>query len=326
VKVIIIFLTFIVSNQLLAKFTFPVDVKSIYEVDDRELITRESPAHIQKLSESVAMIFSEDDLIDKDIANKEATILASTLSEKPPMGHNFCSSERFATHHAYKRGCSGFLIGKDILVTAGHCFRSKNDCHRKLIAFSVADSTEVQKGFRIKNEDLYSCSKIIAQAYDQTESLIDFAVIKLDRKTTRPILKFRQAKEINNDDSVFMIGHPLGLPLVYSKNAKILENNNEIFFKASLDSFHGNSGSPVFNLKNNTVEGILVRGEVDDDYSYDLKCNRYATYQESDLTKGEGVTKITAILPYIFNKFSFEEESLIELSPLSCGLTNGTCP
>jgi hypothetical protein len=35
------------------------------------------------------------------------------------------------------------------------------------------------------------------------------------------------------------------------------------FFVANLDTYGGNSGSPVFNSETHKVEGILVRGETD---------------------------------------------------------------
>lgn len=281
--------------------------KSIYNLDDREIITKTTDASIQELSKSVAMIFYEDDLVDKDTAEQTSTIFSNLLSLKPPMGYNYCPSEKFGTHVAYKRGCTGFLIGKDILVTAGHCFKSKNDCHRKLIAFSVTENTEAERGFKISNSNIYSCSKILFQEYNQTESFLDFAIIQLDRKTDRKPLKFRQAKQLESEDGLFMIGHPLGLPMTYAPGGKIIDNTNDIFFRSSLDSFHGNSGSPVFNSNTNIVEGILVRGESDEKYNHEKRCNEYATYSEDDQSKGEGVTRITTIIPYIFNKLNPED-------------------
>jgi hypothetical protein len=63
---------------------------------------------------------------------------------------------------------------------------------------------------------------------------------------------------------------------------------------ANLDTYGGNSGSPVFNHRTGEVEGILVRGE--NDYVYDpgqgcQVSNRCA----SDVCRGEDVTYITNV-------------------------------
>jgi len=46
---------------------------------------------------------------------------------------------------------------------------------------------------------------------------------------------------------------------------------NPIFFDANLDTFGGNSGSPVFDARTNAVVGILVRGA--DDYREEGGCD-----------------------------------------------------
>jgi hypothetical protein len=40
-------------------------------------------------------------------------------------------------------------------------------------------------------------------------------------------------------------------------------NTKAAFFTANLDTYGGNSGSPVFNADSHEVEGVLVRGDTD---------------------------------------------------------------
>ena len=307
-------ITFLLLFSAAHSWAFKLNVgpKSIYNLDERELISSSTESKIKELSKSVGLIFYKDDLVDINNVEKNSTILSPLLTEKPPIGANYCPSEKFADHHAYKKACTGFLIAKDIVITAGHCFRSKNDCHRKAITFEATIENEDGRGFKILNSEIYTCEKIIAQEYDQSETLVDYAIIKLDRKTNRVPLKFRQAKSIEDNAAVFMIGHPLGLPKTFSSNARVLENTTDIYFKTTLDSFHGNSGSPVFNSKNFWVEGVMVRGEGDEIYNSENKCNRYATYSDADLTKGEGVTRMSAIIPSLFNQLGDEFQSLFD--------------
>jgi V8-like Glu-specific endopeptidase len=58
------------------------------------------------------------------------------------------------------------------------------------------------------------------------------------------------------------MGHPSGLPMKYADGAKVFGNFDN-YFSTNLDTFGGNSGSPVFNAKTNEVVGILVRGDID---------------------------------------------------------------
>ncbi len=60
-----------------------------------------------------------------------------------------------------------------------------------------------------------------------------------------------------------MIGHPVGLPTKFAGEAVVRSNQQSAFFVANLDTYGGNSGSPVFNSDTHEVEGILVRGETD---------------------------------------------------------------
>src|SRR5690606_9114881 len=75
-------------------------------------------------------------------------------------------------------------------------------------------------------------------------------------------LKFRKSGTTGLGAELVIIGHPLGLPLKIADSARVtsVEHN---YFRANLDSYGGNSGSPVINIHTQEVEGILVRGEED---------------------------------------------------------------
>ena len=293
ITIIFLFLLPSISNANIRYGT-----NSIYNLDNRELISKnptETLPQIQKLASSVALIFNKDDLI---IEQGQDLIFANLLEDLPPVGHNICPTERFAQHHAYKNGCSGFLVGKDLLATAGHCFKSQFSCDNQLIAFGVDAESEIPRGFKVDDNNIYHCKEIVAQ-FHQKESKQDYAVIRLDREADREPLAIRIKGKISNKDQTLLIGHPLGLPLIYSPNAVINENSNRYYFKTRVNSFHGNSGSPIFNARTLLVEGILVRGEVDIKYDNSQKCQRYIKYTLADATKGEDVTRIKYILPFI---------------------------
>lgn len=303
ISALLIIYFFLIFFPLLSYATIKYGTDSIYNVDNRVLIsqkTNETSPQIQTLAKSVALIFNSDDLITD---HGDLLIFANLLQDPPPIGINVCSNERFAEHHAYKSACSGFLVADDLLATAGHCFDSQFSCNNKLIAFDVDEDSEITRGFQTNKNNIFHCKAIVAHVHEK-ESLQDYAVIRLDRKTNRTPLKIRKRGKISSKDQIVLIGHPLGLPLVYSPNAVIIENSNPLFFKTRVNSFHGNSGSPIINASTFQVEGILVRGQEDLETDVTNKCQRYKKYSSTnaqDKLKGEDVTRIKYILPFLFN-------------------------
>lgn len=291
----------IIFFPLLSSATIKYGTNSIYNVDNRELISQKTNAtspQIQTLAQSVALIFNSDDLITD---HGQLLIFANLLLDVPPVGKNICPNERFAEHHAYQSPCSGFLVAPDLLATAGHCFDSQYSCDNKLIAFDVDADSEIPRGFQTEENNIYHCKEIVAHFHEKG-SMQDYAVIRLDRKSERTPLKMRMKGKISKKDQVVLIGHPLGLPLIYSPNAVINDNSNPIFFKTKVNSFRGNSGSPIFNARTLLVEGILVRGQIDLKFDKAESCQRYMKYSSTnpiDKTKGEDVTRIKHILPFI---------------------------
>lgn len=283
----ILFFTLLISCFFLplqAKVTLPSHIpNAIYGADERELINDSSDKNVRKLSESVAMIVHEDTLTRNWMSS---IVKAELLSEKSMV--NLCLDEKFSKHHSLN-SCTGFLIGPDLVASAGHCFMSADDCENKKILFEVTTKNETGNGYKVPNHRIYECAEIVKSALGNEQ---DFAVIRLKSKVygRKPLrLKPFKAAPLAKGEKVFMIGHPLGLPLVLSKAAKVIETDNEHFFKATLDSFEGNSGSPVFNARTLEVEGILVRGE--EDFVQEGQCRRYKNYEEES-GKGESITKI----------------------------------
>src|SRR5262249_37357901 len=73
----------------------------------------------------------------------------------------------------------------------------------------------------------------------------------------------RRTGRIGDTQAVHVIGHPSGLPAKFAGGAAVRNNQPNAFFVANLDTYGGNSGSPVFNSDTHVVEGILVRGDAD---------------------------------------------------------------
>ena len=285
---LIIIKTSIVKAAALPSFIVP---ESVYSIDDRRFVDNFSKPKISELSQSVALIVDKD-LVKKNIMS--SLIQTRRLTDKN--GLNICPDELFATHFSVN-SCTGFLISEDLLVSAGHCFMSEDDCANKNIIFNVRALNEVKKGYKVSSSSVFECKEILKSVFD-SEGDQDYSVIRLKQKAIdRKPLKIRSIGKIQKRDKVFMLGYPLGMALLQTGSAIVNDISPEHSFKATLDSFEGNSGSPVFNTKTFEVEGILVRGEEDFFKDPSLECYRYQTYNESSQlpAKGEGVSRISEI-------------------------------
>ena len=255
--------------------------KVIYGVDDRYDVLDYPSKKFQNLARSTAA------QIPRDLLQKKGEVYL--LQAKKLSENGVCKEEKFSDQLA-PANCSGFLVGEDLLVTAGHCMQSKEDCryYNWVFGFTKKYNDEVTTEFPLDN--IYSCQKIIVSKYDPVAKR-DYALIKLDRPVyRRKPLAFRKKGKVDDEAEVIVIGHPSGLPTKIADNARVRNNEHPLFFNANLDTFQGNSGSAVFNKKTGIVEGILVRG--DTDYITQDSCmviNRC----EDDGCRGEDVTRIT---------------------------------
>jgi hypothetical protein len=173
---------------------------------------------------------------------------------------DLCEGEPFR-EQPFGAFCSGFLVGHDIVATAGHCVNASNVADvRFVFGFRMLDATNAQ--VEIDNAEIYGGLKLIGRR--EVSDGADWALVRIDRRVTNHrIVRLRRTGLIASDQAVQVIGHPNGLPTKFADGATVRNNQPVAFFVANLDTYGGNSGSPVFNSDTHVVEGILVRGEND---------------------------------------------------------------
>jgi hypothetical protein len=266
----------------------------LYGIDNRFHIEDAPEPNFKLLSLSTAMMIDENK-IESAFDGVLTKIFTQTLGE----AYYLCSEERYAKDPIAGK-CSGFLVGPDILVTAGHCVTSEYSCLHNKWVFDFRNDLILSSGEEgsvyVGSNNVYGCKKVINRSYSSiTKS--DYTLIQLDRPVLdRKPLKFRTKGKISDDAALVMIGHPLGLSTKISLPAKVLQNDNDFYFKTNLDSFLGNSGSAVFNKKTGLVEGILVRGEIDFVGHEEDNCDvTKVCSQDGEDCQGEDVTRITII-------------------------------
>ncbi|MBD65998.1 MAG: peptidase [Halobacteriovoraceae bacterium] len=259
-------------------------IKVIYGEDNRVDVMDSTNNMFVELSQSTAAMIPSSDL--RAQTNGEVQIRSKTLQSSMRV----CSTERFANQPT-AANCSGFLVGENLLVTAGHCIRSQRDCSSNDWVFDYKLESKNQSGISVDKNSVYKCKRIISQKLSNWDK-DDYALIELDRKVTdRRVLDFRRKGKVAKGADLVVIGHPSGLPTKIADGAKVRSLKGK-FFVANLDTYGGNSGSAVFDANTGVIEGILVRGETD--YISRGGC-RVSNEVSDDAGRGEDVTYILNI-------------------------------
>ncbi|MGZ3744934.1 MAG: trypsin-like serine peptidase, partial [Pseudobdellovibrionaceae bacterium] len=225
---------------------------AIYGDDNRNDIYT-APASIQTLGRSVPGQFSKDVLVNRG---------GSYVVESTTLGKRHCSSVRFSEEVLGPR-CTGFLIAPNVVATAGHCIKDASDCDNYYWAFdyklkSSGDTTYT----RVAAENVYTCKKILAQKLEFHDG-IDFALIQLDREVQgRDPLPLDFTSDTPVGTPLFVLGYPSSTPLKYTNAGNISQNFEKVYY-SNLDTFSGNSGSPVFDANTAKVTGIVSEGNAD---------------------------------------------------------------
>jgi V8-like Glu-specific endopeptidase len=304
-------------NYMPASYYGDNDLKDYYQASQT----------MRRLSESTVALFSPRALI-RDEETGSYRLGSRTLQGR----FNLQPGEAFAGQpsEAY---CSGVLVGPDLVLTAGHCFKPHpkgGPCNQVRFLFGYALNSAGQAPATFPAENVYSCSSILVQQVREEKdgagnhfvcrngncvnrplngNGADFALVRLDRKVTgrHPLAISRTA--IRAGATVGAIGYPSGMPVkIQEQGARVRSVTREGYFVADLDTFGGNSGSPVFNMQTFKIEGILIRGGVDYVYTaatstatvedpaspYGYKPGK-ANYYSQDGGRGEDVTLITEI-------------------------------
>jgi V8-like Glu-specific endopeptidase len=214
--------------------------------------------------------------------------------------------------------CSGALVAKDKVLTAGHCL------------FLGADDLEVWLGYDngvpAAAVDRYPVKDVVrkgSRAYDPDGAEMDFAILKVEPNSQQKLpgdrvsAKCLSTKRVRRGDPLYVVGHPLGQPRAVHDNAfvqfpfrvtqlerselelivqseqaqgeplhlmeefqrsyrccasaanvQLYENysfrwGRQPTIGADADTYHGDSGSPVFNRRNHKLVGILFAGADD---------------------------------------------------------------
>ncbi len=236
------------------------DWRVIYGTDSRQEIHAVEDPQLRAMAESVALVTNRSQLTARGDGGWDLRRVSWTSTAFGSL----CADEPFRGQPTGTGGdCTGFLVGPDLFVTAGHCISAASCSGRAFVFGYRMNEDGSPPDLVFGQEDVLFCQEIVARQFGGGR---DWAIVRLDRQAAgREGLPLRAEGEVPQGTPLAMIGHPVALPTKMASDATVMSESGSSphFFQANLDAYGGNSGSPVINTQTGLVEGILVRGVTD---------------------------------------------------------------
>lgn len=170
-------------------------------------------------------------------------------------GNRLCQNVRYRGE-PNPGDCTGFLVGPKLLATAGHCPVLGPPCADTKIVFGfTADASGGSVPTSVPERNVYQCISNTSKYSTTTE---DWSLLELDR-----VVEGRAPLYVRHDGTpagglgLAIIGYPMGIPLKVSPTGEVKSTTTGVFYH-NVESFGGNSGSPVFDRLTGLIEGIHV--------------------------------------------------------------------
>lgn len=157
------------------------------------------------------------------------------------------------------RMSTGVLVGKDTIAIPPHFVNEKNVDHLRFV-FDFVMEDPVSPAENIPLDNIYKAAAILDRVFKPGSN---WALVKLDRNVTGRETAILSQRDIFDEQPLYVIGHPCGLPLKYAPGANARKITNT-YFRADLDVYSGSSGSPIFCADTHELIGTVSRGNTAD--------------------------------------------------------------
>jgi len=236
----------------------------VYGADDRREVFECPDARLRELATaSTAALIEPSEL--RFPASGMVEFHSATLSE----WDDYCEGTPFLDEPT-SASCAGVLIDDDLLLTADHCLRMVSSCRDLAFVFGYAYSERSVLG-PVTRADVFGCRGVAVSSLsaDGSGKRVDFAIVQLDRSATasgsgRAPARVAAARALDAGEPVTIVGHPSGLPAKIDEGAKVVDPHANVLdaFTMTSDTFHGSSGSPVYDSTDSVI-GVFSEGTAD---------------------------------------------------------------
>jgi V8-like Glu-specific endopeptidase len=257
------FLSGIASLRVCAEVDISITVKKqglVYGEDTRQEAREHANPILRRLArKSVVSLIPKNSLFFEE---ERVLYEASTLREESDV----CPSERFEQQPVLA-DCSGVIVDRDLVLTAGHCITTQTDCDE---SYFVLDFTiDSQEMVHLDPINVFECKEIIRSeiSHFSEPTVYDYALIRLKRPVDgQGIPVSVRSEQLSRGESISLIGNGLGLPTKIDSDGRVVlpGSPERDYFTFQADFFHRGSGSPIFDEVGRLV-GIAVRGGTDFD-------------------------------------------------------------
>lgn len=201
-----------------------------------------------------------------DATADECTLRSITLRESLSV----CDGQAFADQPTVY-GCSAFLVGPDLVATAGHCAQTFT-CSGTRFVFGYAVDGSGDPPEKVPARDVIPCTEVVAMHATTTTDPgnggsapdKDFLIARLARPVDvgkHPPLRLRREGAVELGENMIILGHPSGLPLKVSDGPVVDMPPERNYLVCETDTADRSSGSVVMNAGAGRVEGIHVWGD-----------------------------------------------------------------
>ncbi|MDE2291248.1 MAG: trypsin-like serine protease, partial [Elusimicrobia bacterium] len=161
-------------------------IKGIYGADDRREPSQVESPRIRAWADSTVALFEAnsvalDTTTGKDALTTQPFKAAGVQTPDNPWGQwvDLCPEERFKGQ-AQGAFCSGSLVAPDLVMTAGHCVDSEDQCKagiKFVFGFDVGAGGKAPS--EVPADQVYGCAQVVARQLDMNGP--DFTLVRLDR-------------------------------------------------------------------------------------------------------------------------------------------------